>query len=243
MVSNHSIIPSILPKTLLKTPSGLIPIEELHIGDYVTSFDLETNSHIDVKVTNISKQITDIVTVIETDKGVIYAPQDQLFYDPKSNEWVKAEDLTTDSLLVDFDSRTIRCRDIQRLRYPTCIYKISLEDPHLFFSSDHHILTHNFAHIASTAIIEGGRIVVTCLRNPEVAKKIFTTIGATFFGLFTRKMLVNSQNNHRAVRAMNKARQQALQYATKQGLKAGGRAAATNTFQQYKPPKPGRKSR
>ena len=208
ILPSNSILSSILPKTLIRTSSGLVAIEDLHIGDYVTSFDFDTESFINIKITNISKKEIDTIVIIETNQGTVYAPKGQFFADPRCDDWIEAQDLTAHNRLACYGFYYVECLTIELLNFPTCIYEISVEDPHVFFYSDYQILTHNFANIAY-------RVVFTLIEQPEVFKKILTTMGTILTGLFTRKMLTNCTNNKKAI---NHARQQVLEY-TKQYIK------------------------
>lgn len=220
------VLPSVLAKTVIKTSSGLVPIENLHVGDYVTSLNLETNSLADVKITKISKKTIDAVILIETDNGIICASKGQLFYDPNLSIWIEAQNLTTNNKLIDSDFRTVECFNITVLNFPVEIYEISVEDPHLFFCSDYQIVTHNFAGL----IEAGGQIIFNFVLN-EAVNKAATTIGVGLFGWLANKLFANSSNNDKALQY---AKRQALEYAKENGNKvlSGAKSSLQETTKQ-----------
>jgi hypothetical protein len=145
----------IVAGTTILTPSCLVPVEEINVGDYVLGY--ENNVLVENEVTNISLAEVDIVFSIETDQGVIQATKNQLFYDPRIKQWVRAKKLTTNNTFFDSHLNYCSCQNITLLLQKTTIYKISTKSPHNFFISDARVLTHNnFFAIALRWAFGGG---------------------------------------------------------------------------------------
>ncbi len=148
--------PALIPGTLVKTPNGFVSIENLKIGDKVTTcnpdesiIDKPLNEAI---ITNIVTSTTSKVFVIETNNGVLDADKDQLFYDPALGQCLKTENLTTDNKLVSLVnnySEYCDCLKIETLNVNAITYDISIESPHVYFVSNAQILTHNFFPIVA----------------------------------------------------------------------------------------------
>ena len=190
------ISPSILSGTLIKTCDGLIAVEDLCVGDYVIGVDPCDGSFINSRINKISKNVTDIVFIIETYDGLIYAPEDQLFYDPELDEWVYAQDLTPNNILIDYDGYDVPCLNIESLRVQAFVYEISLTSPHVFFASDLQILTHNYAAVGARFISFFGELV----KRPEVVVRAARTVGAAVTGFVAKRVLRNQINKKNLVK-------------------------------------------
>ena len=86
------VVPSILSGTLIKTPHGSISVENVTIGSNLIGYN--NKQCIDTSITGISTTTTNTVIIITTNKGDVYAAPDQLFYDPVTAHWIKAENIT-----------------------------------------------------------------------------------------------------------------------------------------------------
>ena len=153
----NSIFASIATGTLVKTPQGLVPVENLKVNDKVVtpnfnklisedSIEVE-NPLLEIAITNISSSIKDNIVTIKTDKGNIQTDEDQLFYEFQSRNFIKAKDIKPENLFINFADNTFdfcQCIEIEKLNTPTLLYEITLEKPHIFFASDAQIIIHNF---------------------------------------------------------------------------------------------------
>ena len=74
----NTVLPGFAAGTLVKTPDGYVPIENLRVGDSVTGFTGE--SFVSSRVTNIYPSKQTDACVIDFVKDVIYASRDQLIY-------------------------------------------------------------------------------------------------------------------------------------------------------------------
>ncbi len=153
LVSQYKILPSILANTLIKTSRGLVPIEQLSVGDTVTSCDPEQDAFIEVAITQIFKKTADMLVIIDTDKGILYATPDQLFYESELGSWIEAQDLTPNNILIDYDFYNVQCLSVEYLNTPVTTYEITIKSPHVLYTSCHEILTHNFFGIFGERIV------------------------------------------------------------------------------------------
>jgi hypothetical protein len=130
-------------QTLILTPDGLVALNALKISDEIIGYDPIADSFPAVPIKDIQLHSVDQMVAISTDKGVIYASQDQLFYDVSCDGFVAASELTVNSVLCTAERQECYCISIAQVDQPTMMYDITLQEPHLFFSSDAQILTHN----------------------------------------------------------------------------------------------------
>lgn len=141
-IVHNTLLPAIVAGTLIKTQHGLIPIEELNVGDKVLAFAPD-KSHIEVRIGNIVLVEPEKTIIIETDRGNICTSENQLFYDPKLDSWIKAKNLTRQHNLLDANQNNGTCLAIKSANTTINMYEIFLEPPHTFFLSDSQVLTHN----------------------------------------------------------------------------------------------------
>ena len=142
---HSSLLSSLIKGTLVKTPEGLVPIEQLKVGDYVISYGSE-NTLKSVRVLRITKEVDDSKIIINTEQGSFVASKDQLFYSGDS-QWIKAGTITEDHALFDAHFQQCQCGKSTIIHGPVTIYKITVEFPHILFISDLQIATHNFVPV------------------------------------------------------------------------------------------------
>lgn len=134
--------------TKIATSDGLVEIESLSVGSLITGYNQYDATCIEVVIKNIVHYEQYGVFAIRAAKGTIYASGEQLFYDYAVNQFVQAKDLTNESVLIAQDGQLCQCLAIEFLNKPIVFYHIILDEPHLFFSSDVCVLTHNMASAA-----------------------------------------------------------------------------------------------
>jgi len=143
-VLTHILTPSIVANTLIKTPQGLVQVEIIKVGDTLIGYK-QNKALTTVKITSISSSIVNKTVIITTNKGVLRAPPDQLFYDPITQQWIPAKNVTHNTILFDAHLNHCTCIDTKTVpTKPIKVYHISTTSPHNFFITDQEILTHNF---------------------------------------------------------------------------------------------------
>lgn len=133
---------SLVEGTLVKTPQGLLPVEQLRVGDIVFSYE-SVGILKEVKILYISKETTDIRLIIPTEEGIVIACKDQFFYDIETCRWIQAEKINGDQVLVNCHGKPYQCRRVITVHESTTIYKVTVEFPHTLFISEMEIVTHN----------------------------------------------------------------------------------------------------
>jgi len=175
LLINSPILPAIIPGTLIKTPQGFVPVEQLAPGDHVITHS--PHRKIDTaQILHIASHTIDTIYRIETKDAELCVSGGQLFYDSELEQWVKAENLTTQSTLLDSHSNYIPCINVQALNKQTTAYTLSLNYPHTFYISESEVVAHN---MDPTFVIEGGRAAA------QLAPIIIEAAKIAFVGVIT----------------------------------------------------------
>ena len=134
--------------TLVTTRSGLKPIEEIKIGDYVLSRNEETGEDSYKKVTDILVRSTQEICTIELETGKIKSTTGHLFM-VKDKWWKAAVELGAGDILVTSDGKeqVVKSIKVEEKGYPVTTYNLTVEDNHTFFVNDAGILTHNMNNV------------------------------------------------------------------------------------------------
>ena len=130
--------------TLVTIKSGLKPIEEIKIGDYVLSRNEETGEDSYKKVTDTLVRSTQEICTIELETGKIKSTTGHLFM-VKDKWWKAAVELIVGDILVTSDGKeqVVRSVKVDKKEYPVITYNLTVEDNHTFFVGTEKVLTHN----------------------------------------------------------------------------------------------------
>lgn len=144
--------------TLVKTPGGYTPIEQLKLGDGVISYSLKEQATTVAKVVAIS--VTPVREYFEVDlpgEQLCVSPDHQFYTsvpvsDQACDVWKKIESFNAyDNLFSSTgcvpitEIKQIKCFD------RTCVYTITVEPEHNFFVTRSDILVHNFVFVIPIA--------------------------------------------------------------------------------------------
>ncbi|MGC2310115.1 MAG: hypothetical protein WA432_00645 [Candidatus Babeliaceae bacterium] len=156
-----------LPQTLIATPNGLIPIENLNINDTIIGYSTN-GDYCEQIITDISVTLIPYSIKITTQDEVICAGSHQKFYISQEKRWVSAKNLQPYQCLSNNQNVACYVLNIEKIEEPTTVYKLTTSH-HLFCITSDHIVVHNAAPALATLAI-GSLITV----NPVVA-----TLGTT----------------------------------------------------------------
>ncbi|MGC2310233.1 MAG: hypothetical protein WA432_01270 [Candidatus Babeliaceae bacterium] len=196
--------PAVALGTKIGTPNGLVPIEQLSVGDLIISYNPADNSFPIVKIKHISSYRLESGLVIQTDQGSIGTSPDQFFYDYAQNDFIRAKDLHKgQSFLSSRNFEQYECLDINVIDQSMIYYELTVDEPHLFFSSDAQVLAHNFVAAAPlvypiTQWVLGAAVASVSLYGIQ---KIFTNLeeGKNYIinqmQLFSNQFSIKSYSN------------------------------------------------
>lgn len=162
----------LFPGTLIKTPEGQVPIEQLKRGQYVLDHHLQK-----VCIKRVLTKKTHCLTLIRTEKGVIALSPEQKVWDPILAKWIIAAALTKQNVLLNAELKKCACLDVRTVGFAkqVRVYDLALEKPHTFFFSAQQILTHN---VVPTIVLGVALTFDTVLKGIQVATYAGIAIGA-----------------------------------------------------------------
>ncbi|MBD5136419.1 MAG: hypothetical protein HDT39_10740 [Lachnospiraceae bacterium] len=133
--------------TLVSTVEGDKRIDEIETGEYVWSYDTETNKKVLAEVTNILVSKTDIlVHIILSDGEEIETTMFHPFYvkNGEIGEWKAATNLTLGDILLVEDGKIIFVEEVYVVRVDgnVVVYNLEIEGQHTYFVGDG-VLVHN----------------------------------------------------------------------------------------------------
>ena len=131
--------------TLVSTDEGLVPIEDIEIGDYVWSENTETGEKELKKVLSVSVTETDVLVHVTTENGtVINTTENHPFY-VEGKGWCAAAELEDGDVLrtQDGETETVEGVQIEQLNEAVKVYNLEIEDSHTYYVSADEVLVHN----------------------------------------------------------------------------------------------------
>jgi len=176
-----SLFAGLAPGTKIKTPTEMIYVENLEMGNTICGYGPTSHAFPNVEIEKIKSIHVESIYVITTKQGTICASADQLFYEITSQNFIPAEQLKPDHLLLTKNAQALECISVEHKNTSTIVYDLTLEEPHLFFSSDAQVLTHNAAPILLLAIPAAAPTV-----------KFVASIGAIAAALYIEKIATSS---------------------------------------------------
>lgn len=141
-VSTHAGLPG---STIILTAEGPVSIESVAIDTQVLGYSLEKGHFCSATVEKNRSFTTTSLIEICTPQSTFYASPSQQFYDYNNQSFIAAQKLSSQSLLINKNGEKIPCLSIKEIEKACVCYELSLSSPHLFFSTDLNLLTHNYA--------------------------------------------------------------------------------------------------
>ncbi|MCM1286352.1 MAG: polymorphic toxin-type HINT domain-containing protein [Acetobacter sp.] len=130
--------------TLISTEFGLIPIQEIAVGDKVYSANPDNN---EIELKSVSKTFissTYELVYVSINGDEIATTKEHPFY-VNNYGWIKADSLNVGDELLTKDGSILYVEDIriETLDEPIKVYNFEVKDFHTYFVSDSNILVHN----------------------------------------------------------------------------------------------------
>jgi hypothetical protein len=135
-MSSTTIFVCIAEGTLIHTPSGKVPVQNLRRGDTVWGYDPDSQSRVTTEVTSVYR--SDARALLEIAPGLQVTPTHPVF---ANGGWVAAHALKPDDMLLTFGLERLRLAVQPVHRGASSVFDISVGWPHTFFAGE--ILVHN----------------------------------------------------------------------------------------------------
>jgi len=131
--------------TLVATEHGLVPIEEIKIGDMVWAYNEANQTKSLQEVTHLirgegTKELIDI----ELSTGeVIVATSNHPFWEVDSREWLEADTLAINSILLNINDKNTTIKSLTHHKELKKVYNLTVNNFHTYFVGVSGVLGHN----------------------------------------------------------------------------------------------------
>lgn len=156
---NPSYNEGLIGTTKVKTNIGYIKLEDLKVGDSIACYDFNTAQESYSTVTFIDKLHLVKYVQISINNETIELAHNHKFFIYSTNSWVRAEDLINNVELRYLVDPNIQ--DVKEVQKELDVIRISVNDKHNFYITNHNILVHNFAVEVSVLWSIGEGIEIT----------------------------------------------------------------------------------
>lgn len=132
--------------TPVSTPSGLVPIEEVQIGDLVYSFDEQTGKVVEQEVVHLieGNKEHEIVTFKLVDDETVRVTDGHPFYVAANDDkWVQAENLSIGDALQNSNGVSVLIVDLVSEFSAEKVYNLTVANTHTYYVGDQKLLAHN----------------------------------------------------------------------------------------------------
>ena len=184
--------------TLVKTENGLIPIEEIQIGDYVYTYDEKYNEIVLKEVVNTMRKEVEKIISIKINKDVIIETTENHPFYVENTGWVEAKQLREGDKLLNYNEEYLEIEEIEEIYYfEKLVYNLQLDENHNFFVSDLWILVHNsnWCKQMMKTIKEDVDKAIKAGKLDEFIEKMWTK-KPTFRGTALEKVLAETEYKH-----------------------------------------------
>ena len=130
--------------TLVLTEDGLVPIEDIEVGDYVWAENPDTGDITLKEVLDTFEKQVDTIVTITIDGEKIQTTEAHLFY-VEGTGWIPASMLQEGDTLSLEDGREVPVQSIETITYNhyVNVYNFEVKDFHIYYISDVSVLVHN----------------------------------------------------------------------------------------------------
>ncbi len=133
-----------LKGTLIYTPNGYVPIENLKVGEEVYSYNEKTKEIEISKLTHVfTRQVTNYLKVTLKTGTVIYVTPEHPFYDKKTETWKPIKTFKVGDKLMDEEGNEVEIFSIEEKNEEVTVYNLEVDGNHDYFVSKDNILVHN----------------------------------------------------------------------------------------------------
>lgn len=130
--------------TLVGTPKGLVPIEQIRENDLIISRNKVTNSFEPKPVVVCGKKTVHQLIKLTVGNAQMLASPEQRFYLFAEKKWVFAKDLKPGQFLLQNRGSYSAITALEKIDRDVETYELSIQDCHNFCASEQEVVAHNF---------------------------------------------------------------------------------------------------
>lgn len=134
--------------TKVAVENGYKNIEDVKSGDYVYSYNLETNKKELKKVLETFIHQKDEIYTLKVNNQLIYTTEEHPFY-VINKGWINAEKLKFNDKLLSIKTGPTNIQNISKRNNKTYVYNFEVEDNHNYLITKEDLLVHNKTHSGS----------------------------------------------------------------------------------------------
>ena len=136
---------SFTEQTLVSTQDGLVPIENIKIGDKVWTYNESNNSKSLEEVTHIIKRSVDkkLLDINLTKGEVITTTSNHPFWEQNGHHWILAESINSKSALLNLYGENISITNTKSYSKDATVYNLTTANNHTFYVGTSEVLVHN----------------------------------------------------------------------------------------------------
>ncbi len=138
----HTVSACFVAGTLISTPYGPVPVEQISVGDVVYAMDIDSDEVVEKSVLQLYGRVAQEVFVLNSGGQSIRVTSEHPFY-VKDMEWVRVKDLAPDDLLRKKNGQFVPIESISIETGSRNVYNFEVEDLHNYFVSESEFLVHN----------------------------------------------------------------------------------------------------
>ncbi len=131
--------------TLVSTELGLRPISVIKIGDKVWAYNEETGEKSLQAVVHLiqGEGQKDLVTITLDSGEEITATAEHPFYLPREKQWLDADELNTNDVLLSLADTSTLISDVEAYSRMARVYNLTVANDHTYYVGDAGVLSHN----------------------------------------------------------------------------------------------------
>lgn len=131
--------------TKVAVENGYKNIEDIRIGDYVYSYNLETKTKELKKVLETFQHSKDEIYTLKVNNQLIYTTEEHPFY-VINKGWINTKKLKFNDKLLSIKKGPTNIQNISKRNNKTYVYNIEVEDNHNYLITKEDLLVHNKSH-------------------------------------------------------------------------------------------------
>lgn len=156
--------------TLVKTPTGYTPIENLHKGDLVICYDAYNKLQRQRPITETHTKVVSSPIAIHISEQCIITDIHQKIYLSTIQDWVEINSIKNNLAKYSY----LSLEDISK---EIVLYELSIEEFHNFYITENNILVHNFFYLLPIM----GESMATAQSLIPIGAGLFATLGILKF--------------------------------------------------------------
>ena len=131
--------------TLVATENGLVPIEEIKIGDKVWAYNEANQTKSLQEVTHLirGENYKELIDIELTSGEVITATDNHPFWELNTKEWITADELTNSSILLNINDKNTTIKSLKHYAKNKKVYNLTVNNFHTYYVGVSGVLSHN----------------------------------------------------------------------------------------------------